>query len=292
MPKWLSAATAVVTLTALLLAVASALAWRPSAPPAAGQGPAPRQVILSGIESIAGNVRLATHIGTPLPPSPQCPGQGAVWDDSDQRPTVVIFLLVAQCMSLETARDAQWSRVNSAKQGEGTIGLPPAVPYAWQGQGTPYVQWPAGQMQQLIFRRGTYYVEITGYVATSRGGDASSLIRAVAVAQSRRLTGAPGPGAESFRTAEIGKVFPQASVLTFLALAVWLFAGFVRRRRREPRARTTRPGGAAFDVTAVGRRAARMARWSAVWWRAWTRARSWPRSWPSETWPAPVTSPP
>jgi hypothetical protein len=280
--KW--ACLSVMLLAATALGAFSVAAYRPAAVAAsaasATPSPSAPQVILASLGGLQVSGKLTRQAGPWEAPdgavsagdAAACPGEETTWYDNSQRPTVSVDLLVARCSSVETARDLQWNRVQATEKSLGPVALPPVVPYAFEGQGTPVVQWPAGQVQLVQFRRGVYFVEATAYVASSRGGDASGLVRRVALAQFQRLTGIPGPGAQSFWTLAGNGLVGGAVAFTLFAFVGWLLVGYVRRWLWQMRARTpglvTGPGVAAFNVTAAAKRARRTSRWAAISWIA------------------------
>ena len=62
---------------------------------------------------------------------------GTQLDHNSQRPTVYVDIVVTRCASLETGRDLQWNSVKTVAAGLGAVSLPPVVPRAFQGQGSP-----------------------------------------------------------------------------------------------------------------------------------------------------------
>jgi len=270
------AGAALVSVAAAALGVWSVAAYRPAqAGSPAAVAPA-QQVVLSSVSGlgISGTLIRQTEAwqpqaggSVPAQDAAACPGQESSWTDNSQRPTVYVDIVVARCTSLETARDLQWNSVKMAAAGLGTVSLTPVVPGAYQGQGSPVIEWPAGAVQEVIFRRGGYYVTVIAYVASSRGGDASGVVRRVAAAQSRQLTGTPGTGAPSFRTLVLSGLLSSAVILTVLILAGRLLAGCIRRRLRKLPART--PGHpTAADLSVAARKVNRASRLANGLWLA------------------------
>jgi hypothetical protein len=278
----------VVALVSAVVAVAaSVVTYRPAAVAGGRPGPAPSQAILSTLAGLAGSGtavvtgKLSRHAQA-WQPSPggiipardiaACSAQVAEWDDGET-PTIDIVLRVARCGSIENARDLQWASLQAASN-EVAIRLPPVVPGAFEGQGSPFTGWPTGAVQEIIFRRGTYVTDVFVYLAMSRGGDVSTFARAIAAAQAGRLPGTPGSGAQAFSAVVADQLPGTAAVVVFYVLAVWLPIGYVRRKLRQPRARTPGLPGmpglpglrgtavASFDVTPAARRGWRTARWA------------------------------
>ena len=163
-----------------------------------------------------------------------CSGIQRQWRDN--RPTIAVTIAIQRCGSLEAAREVQWIVNRGFPRYYGTIQVPPAVPGAIQGYGSPFLGWPAGQYQLIDFRRGVYFVQVAAFLASSRDGSVSTLARSAAMQQWRVLSGPPGTGAESF-PAQVTDGLPEATVvIVTIAMAIRSLVGFARGRHRQPAA--------------------------------------------------------
>jgi hypothetical protein len=279
--RWSAAGCAAALSVVIIgLAAASVLLYRPVVFPARSSAPAPSRVMLGQVSNryslgpmsaTSESWDLAGTPGIPSRDSAGCSGISRSWRDS--MPTAWVEISLARCGSLESAREVQWVRDKGFPRDFGTIRVPAAVPGAIQGTGGAFEGWPAGQYQVINFRRGVYYVEVAAFVASSRNGNVSALVRLAAREQWRRLPGTPGTGAESFPALVTDGLAANAISALIVIVMVRSVAGAVRNRRRRPAsARSSwtgrEPGVLPADVTRRARRVSRQARWAVVLWLA------------------------
>lgn len=284
--RWLIVASgAAVTFVIAGLAAASVMLYRPASFPKPSAGRLAGQVTLSAVRTSGVMLRspvssarwnLVGVPGLPRRDAESCRGVSRQWRDAE--PTVWVSIIVLRCPDLESAREVQWYQYRSFRANYGAAQIPAVIPDAVQGTAGAFLGWPTGQYQVIDFRRGIYYVDTAAFLAASRTGTVSALIRAVAFQQWLRLSGPPGAGAQSFTTLVTDQLSASVSVTLILLLAGRSAIGAIRRRAGRSAVKRpwltgtpdqwaeNEPYLQLSDVTQASRHLSTQSRWALIMW--------------------------
>ena len=271
------AGAAAFAIVAIGLAASSAVTYRPASFPARRVQPAPAKVLLRHLDGrylshLSFTSQQSSLAGTPMLPASDvrsCHGLARTWQDA--QPSVWVMVATTRCGSIESAREAQWWANEEFRRSYGQMHVRSVVPGAIQGIGEPFLGWPAGHVQVIDLRRGSYFVQVAAFLAASRSGDVTTVVRSVARQQWRVLSGPSGPGGQSFAALVTDELAASAVVAFALAMLIRLLVVAGLTRGRLPPAKRAEwwrgePGVIQMDVTRQARAAVARADVAACLW--------------------------